>query len=365
VHTQPGERGWLVFYAVASFFYRLFIATVIIVFVAGRFFTIGILLAIWVSFVMLALPLGKVIRFVLFNPVLRKNRNRSIVISGAVATGLLALLFVVPMPFLTRAEGIVWLPEQAHVRAGTAGFVERIEAVVGEWVTAGDVLLVLRDPELRAERETIVARRDELEVRYRAERASSFVDARITADEIAAVDKRLARLDERVERLTIRAGVDGLFAVASPGDLPGRFLNQGDGVGYVIGRARPRVRAVVTPENVDLIRNQTVAVSMRLASRVPDTFPVEFLREVPAATNQLPSAALSRQGGGEIANDPSAGRDDIAFQAVFQFEFLLPASMEVGRYGERVYVRFDHGFAPLWSQWYRRLKLLFLRLLDD
>lgn len=365
VHTQLGERGWLVFYAIASFFYRLFIATVIIIFVAGRFFTIGILLAIWVSFVMIVLPLGKVTRFVLFNPVLRKNRNRSIMVSGAAAAGLLALLFIVPMPFLTRAEGVIWLPEQAHVRAGTAGFVERIEAPVSGQVKAGDVLLTLRDPELLAERERVAARRDELEVRYRAERSSSFVDARITADEIAAVDQQLARLEGRVEKLTLRAGADGMFVVSSPDDLPGRFLNQGDNVGYVIGQAKPKVRAVITQQNVDLIRNRTGAVSLRLASRVPDEFPVEFLREVPAATNELPSAALSQQGGGEIANDPSAGRDDIAFQAVFQFEFLLPDSMDIGRYGERVYVRFDHGFAPLWSQWYRKLKILFLRLLDD
>ena len=129
------------FYAVASFFYRLFIATVIITFIAGQFFTIGILLAIWVAFMMLVLPLGKMLRFVFFSPVLRKTRRRSVAITAGVAVTLLALVFVVPMPFLTRAEGVLWLPEQAEVRAGTAGFVAEVVAEPGTAVLPGDVLL--------------------------------------------------------------------------------------------------------------------------------------------------------------------------------------------------------------------------------
>ena len=203
-----------------------------------------------------------------------------------------------------------------------------------------------------------------MRLRYRAERATRFVDAQITTEEIAAVEKQLARLQQRVDSLVVRAAASGRFVVPNPRDLPGRFLNKGETIAYVIGSAEPRVRAVITQSDVDLIRNRTEAVSLRLVSAVPREYPASILREVPAASNQLPSAALSQQGGGEIANDPTAARDDLAFQTVFQFELAMPTEA-FQRYGERVYVRFDHGFAPLWSQWYRKLKILFLRLLDD
>ena len=39
-----------------------------------------------------------------------------------------ALLFAVPLPSHTVAEGVVWAPEDSLVRAGTAGFVERLVA---------------------------------------------------------------------------------------------------------------------------------------------------------------------------------------------------------------------------------------------
>src|SRR6185295_11718953 len=45
-HTT-GERVWMAVYGIASFFYRVFITFVIILFIAGRFFFIGVLLAIW------------------------------------------------------------------------------------------------------------------------------------------------------------------------------------------------------------------------------------------------------------------------------------------------------------------------------
>ena len=38
----------------------------------------------------------------------------------------MALVFIAPAPSWTRAEGVIWVPEEAQVRAGTEGFVERV-----------------------------------------------------------------------------------------------------------------------------------------------------------------------------------------------------------------------------------------------
>jgi putative peptide zinc metalloprotease protein len=43
---------------------------------------------------------------------------------------------------------------------------------------------------------------------------------------------------------------------------------------------------------------------------------------------------------------------------------VLPPEVRAPRYGERVFVRFDHGFEPLGFQAYRAVRRLFLRQFD-
>jgi putative peptide zinc metalloprotease protein len=44
---SAGERFWMIVYGIASFVYRIFISFIIITFIAGKFFVIGVVLAIW------------------------------------------------------------------------------------------------------------------------------------------------------------------------------------------------------------------------------------------------------------------------------------------------------------------------------
>ena len=46
--------------------------------------------------------------------------------SAGLAGGIGGFLLYVPMPYHTEAEGIVWLQEEALVRAGANGFISEI-----------------------------------------------------------------------------------------------------------------------------------------------------------------------------------------------------------------------------------------------
>ena len=74
--TAPGEPAWFLFYAIASFVYRLFIFTAIVLLVASKFFSLGIFLAIWTLFLMFGLPLLKHSWFLFTAPSLRRHRDR-------------------------------------------------------------------------------------------------------------------------------------------------------------------------------------------------------------------------------------------------------------------------------------------------
>ena len=85
------------------------------------------------------------------------------------------------------------------------------------------------------------------------------------------------------------------------------------------------------------------------------------MREVPAATDQLPSRTLSQEGGGAIAIDPRDARGTKAFEKVFLFDIVLPPPAGYYNVGGRVHVRFDHGSEPIVWRWYRYFRQLFLK----
>jgi putative peptide zinc metalloprotease protein len=127
---SAGERFWMVVYGIGSFVYRIFITFVIIMFIAGKFFVIGILLAIWAVATQVVMPVGKSVAFLLNSPDLRRQRGRALSTSVGLAVAAAVLLFVVPAPSWTRTEGVIWVPEEAQVRAGADGFIERLLAPV-------------------------------------------------------------------------------------------------------------------------------------------------------------------------------------------------------------------------------------------
>jgi putative peptide zinc metalloprotease protein len=141
-------------------------------------------------------------------------------------------------------------------------------------------------------------------------------------------------------------------------------VRQGEIVGHVLEPGHVTVRAVVLPEEIDLVRDRTRRVEVRLAERLSQVLPASLARDVPKASDELPSAALGSAGGGPVATDPSQPGGRHALSKLFQVDLELAPDVAVTTAGGRVYVRFDHGWRPLVVQWYRSLRQLFLARFD-
>jgi putative peptide zinc metalloprotease protein len=362
--TMAGERAWLVFYAVASFIYRMIVMVAIILFVAGKFFFVGVILAIWGAATMLLLPLGRSLSALLAGPRLRHKRVRPLLVTGLAIAAVALFLLVLPVPLRTTAEGVVWVPEQSLVRAGTSGFVRRLIVAPGSLVRRGDAVAESYDPALAANIKRLEARVDELDARLTVERAQDRVQAQIAEEQLGQARAQLERSRERAGQLVMRSGADGMFVVPQAEDLPERFVHQGDLVGYVIDASTPTARVMVPQADIDLVRNRTRYAEVRLAERIGAVLPASILREVPAASEHLPSRALSTEGGGGIAVDPRDSSGTKTFSRNFEFDLVLPPQASSARLGSHVYVRFDHGREPLAWHWYRRIRQLFLARFD-
>jgi putative peptide zinc metalloprotease protein len=359
--TKPlGERFWLSVYPVAAFVYRIIALASIVLFIAGKFFFLGALLAFAGIAAWVVLPLMKLIAYVFANPRIQRVRRRAIAASALLVLAVLGAVFWMPLPLRTRVEGVIWIPDEARLRAKADGFVQRIVARPGSHVRPGDVLIICRDPQPVIQARVLEFRLEELQTRYTAEWLVNPRQAQILKDEIAHTEERLARARERVEDLVIRSRAEGIFELPEASKLIGRFVRQGASLGYVLDRASLTARVVVPEENVDLVRHRTKNIKVRLVDRPTISFSAVIKRAVPAASEQLPTTALGSQGGGAIAVDPSDRQGTKTIEKIFHFDLALPSNAGINTFGGRIYVRFDHGWEPVVMRWHRTLRRLFL-----
>jgi putative peptide zinc metalloprotease protein len=356
-----GEHIWFVVYAISSFIYRMFIFTAIILFVATKFFFIGVLFACWGLTNMFIWPAVKGIKFLLTSPRLRRGRIKAIMVTGVVLAGIVVLFALVPVPLSTTTEGVIWIPERSFVRVGTNGFVERLVTKPGTRVRKGDPLIECSDPLLPAQIKVLESKLHELEATYDHQRISDRVQMEITKEEIRNVRAQLDDARQRAWELTVRSASSGTFIVPMAQDLPGRFVKRGELLGYVLNRSAITARVVVSQSDVDFVRQQTQKVQARFPEKIAECLPALLRREVPEATDQLPGRALSQEGGGGIAIDPRDTLGIKAFQKVFLFDVELPTCEGLLNVGGRVHVRFDHGKEPLFWRFYRGVRQLFLK----
>ncbi len=362
--TAPGEAAWFVCYGIAAFIYRLFIMVAIILFIATKFFIIGILLAIWSCALMYGLPLVKGLWFLATSPTLRRRRARALAMTGGLVATISIFLLSIPVPYATVAEGVVWVPGDAVVHARTEGVVARVLASPNALVRRGEPLVQLEDPFLETQVRVLDAQARELRLRVAAVNVDDRAEAKIIREQLRHVEAELALNRQRVEDLLVRSPSDGQFILPRPADLPGRFLSKGKVFAYVADFSNPSLRVVVGQDVIDLVRQRTRGVAVRLADHVSQVFPAEIVREVPSATDRLPSLALSTEGGGDIVLDPSDPSGQKALERIFQLELRMPPTRFVSTIGGRVHVRFDHGNEALAWRFYRSIRQLFLKHLN-
>jgi putative peptide zinc metalloprotease protein len=358
-----GEACWLAFYGITSFVYRMFIMAAITLYIAGKFFVVGILIALWTLFGFIVLPLKKLVRQLLSDPLMQRYRFRSLLAGGIAAIILLVAVAGVQIPSFTVVEGIVWVPVESQVNAGADGFVAQILALPDSMVRRGDPLIRCEAHKLDKDVNVLKGNLGEVEARYQLSQVTDRAAAEILRDEMAKSRAELNRARERVSGLLIRSPADGIFLLPLAEDLPGRYVKKGAPLGYVVDFSHSVVRIVVDQDDVELIRNRTRRIEAKLAGDLAKVLTASVVREVPAASNELPSMALSVSGGGSIALDPNESKRPQSFKKNFLFDLEL-TGVTLNRVGERAFVRFDHVPETIAQRLYRNVRRVLIKRFD-
>lgn len=358
---EPSERKWLFVYAIGAFLYRVTLSLGIALLVATRFFFVGALLAGLTLITTFVLPIGKGISYLFTSPSLRYNRRRAIWVTGTVLGAAVVLFGLVPMPYATVSQGVVWLPGEAEIRAGTAGIVTEVLAAANAEVAEGSPLLQLEDPGIDARLDVLAARYRELDLRYAALQFSDRVQAAQTQQDRDHAKAQQDDLLERQANLVARSSLSGRF-VPVDSDLVGRYVQQGALLGYVIADDTPVVRVVVPQSEVDLVRAGTDGIDVRYSFAPDKSVKGRIVREVPTAQNDLPSLALAAKAGGDIPIGHNADGTPVALERIFVIDVATDRPTSLLPYGARAYVRFDHAPEPLYQRVLRSVRQTLLKV---
>jgi putative peptide zinc metalloprotease protein len=357
-----GERKWMILYAPLAWFYRLYVGLLIVLWIATASALLAGIVAATVVIMLILMPCATFVRGVM-HAAESAQRKRALRILAGAGAGTLAALTLLPLPYGTVSPGVVWLPEQAQVRAETEGFVREVRVRDGEAVAPKQLLAVLDDPALLASQAEANARLAALRVRHFHAQQADRVQMQNLVQAIAHAEAELARIEARVAQLEIRSRMAGRMVMARPDDLPGTFLKKGQLLGHVLAPGELIVRAAVPHEDAALVQQRAGAARVWLNERPGHMVQGQLRGEIPAATFTLPTPALADRNGGPVLTDPADREHVRTLQPMFMIDIALPQG-ETQRVGGRAWVRFDLGSEPLAFQWAQTLRQLLLQHFD-
>lgn len=377
-----GEQITLTIYGIASGIYRIFLFYSITLYVMGKFFAIGAILAVWTAAAWFILPVGGFIHWLASSPTLAEKRFRAVVTSAL----LLALLVIgvggIPFPDYRRAMGVVESLNRSGVFVSVDGFVDQVHVKPGDFVHKGDPILTLSSPELLSKQESLRGQLAEYTVDERAARAKKDAAAAMVHGERASViAASLLDVEDKLTKLIVTAPQDGVIVAGDPERMNGAYVKKGDRVCEIVGPGHVRVAASLDQLQSDWINEldpseysvEIHSISYREIAR-KDAEPVEGrvlsagnVVIIRAAQNVLPSPSLGYLGGGKIEIDQQRDPQGRLSKRERFTVYLTPELPELasdvkpldGNYigvpGEPVKVRFRLPKKPLLHQWIDRL----------
>jgi putative peptide zinc metalloprotease protein len=355
-----GEKKWLLLYGVLSGTYRLVLSFSIALYIAGHYFFIGVLMALWAAVLQILMPFGKGLAKLYEVAKTHGRRPRFFLAYGAILALLYAGLFVVPVRHATQAEALLRVDGGYQIKAGAEGFLQEILVRNGEQVTAGQPLLVLQNSTLPAQLDAVLAQIAEMEILLSRYLTTAPDQAGFYRDQLQRLRQEEGDLRESLANLTVTSAVAGRVEIPAPDNQLGRYFAKGDVLGHVLAKDAHRLVALVPERLGDGVLRDVQRARVRMATDPGHEYSAVDLQAVPQAVAQLPDAYFGSRRGGAISVDVSDNSGTRALEPYFQVEMRLEVKDQPPPAG-RGRVLFVHSDEPLGLRWLRQLRHLLLQ----
>jgi len=361
--VSNSESKWLLLYGIAVAIYRPLLTLMIVVFLWRTYPLLGAVLAVFALINQWLLPLLKSIRWMIQSPEMGEQRSRALALVFCSVCVLTAFLLV-PLPSSTRVQGIVAASEQGEVFSEAAGFIETVHVDPGANITEGTPIITLKNPSLirdlqKIESQLLALNADHV-ANLKRTSVSNSKDHATTAAEKVRLLSRKQELLRQSSAMVITANQAGTFAPISNELLPGAHIAQGARIGFVVSGDDWTVKTLVPEARAERLRSGVREASVRLAESVDNELSARLIKETPAVTRQLLSAALSQSGGGFIATDPYDTTHRQALKNQFELELSLPEATTAVGLGQRALVRLQHPPQAILSRLWRATRSVWM-----
>lgn len=239
----PGERGWFVFYYFASGIYRVVVYAAIVLFILDQRFVLGALVLAFIGVTWLALPVGRLVRYVAASPELSRVRARAGWSSAATAAVAASAAGLVPLPRHVRAEGVIEPAAFVNVHADVDARIVHIADTGSPVSPAGPPIVVAESPSLLAQRRIVAAELSRLSAARRAALGEDPAEVRRIDEQIAAVEDQRRWIEELIAGLSVAATMEGVWIAPAIGRQPGTYMRRGELLGMVADLSGLVVRA--------------------------------------------------------------------------------------------------------------------------
>ena len=312
-HNMPG--GWrgvfIRLYGIAAFIWKFVVCFGMLIGAATIFHGAGLALAAIGLVLWVALPtikLGNTIATEFRRDSSRIGRFTAAI--GTVAVAASFTFFVLPWPGGRSAPAIVEYLPLTVIRAETPGFVERIHVRDGQPVRENDILLTLRNDEVRNEYDDLLISIEQARTQHQIHKQDNELGkAQIESQKVRSLQRQLAEKTVEYEALTIRAPRNGNVVARDLALLVDAWLEKGEEVLVIGDDSCKEVQAAIAQHDIDSFRarrKEPIVVHVIGESRIEGT----LTRLTPRAGIEPPHDALCSSNGGPLAVKQTESDED-------------------------------------------------------
>ena len=358
--ADRGEKIWLICYGIASSVYRVGLMLFIAFLISGKYFFFGVILSLWILVAMIFKPIFQFGGYLLAES--DAHRWKAVTGTSVIVALLVVFLTVIPVPFSTTAEGVVWLPENAIIRMEHGCNITSVDTPPGQQVDIGDLLFTCEDPELPIKIRGLESELAQLEAENYGLNTRDKVKFKIIAGEITSKESELKLVRSIQKNQKVHAKLSGKFVAAGGADLTGQFIKHGDAVAYIIPELVRSLHIVLDQSASGFSQHGVEAISLKFIEKGTEhrEYHSDIQRISPKASKIVPSQALTTAGGGKLLADP--GGDGFSLmESVFAVELTMPDDAPELLVGGRVWVKFKHQSQPVIQRLAIQVQQTFLR----
>jgi putative peptide zinc metalloprotease protein len=304
-NSKGWKRGFVVFYGISAFIYRLFLYTSIIMIVYFKFTkTLGIVLLMIEVYLLVFKPFYGEVKFLKAFSAKFKRKN---LLWSSIGAIIIFCILALPLPWSVALPCEVKPASSDVIYSHISGFLADVAVEDGQTVSKGQRLLSLRNPyiEWRLKESRLDAELDRVRVDQAESDAELLGEVKVNREALRNSMDLIKELERKEQSLVVKSGISGIFVLYDRHLLPGKWLAKGEVIGEVFSAEKRKIIAFVDEEYKDSVKAGDY-VKINIADQIR-TFTGKVTKVIPVPAILAPSPLLNVFGGSILCYPDQAG----------------------------------------------------------